>query len=195
MEHPAEKIWPFRFAMKAGLAFLAGSLGPLLLFLIMPFAIRGEVTLVVVAISLTISGWIGARSEHGNPWISIARTVAIGLVTLGISSLAGSLVTFGTDGSEPAHGCARWDLNPHVRRHRNLNPARIPISPLARARQPDDRRRDQATLRSRLSFATWPVARTLYWASVSFPSGATTNVERITPVTVLPYIIFSPHAP
>ena len=94
MEHPAEKIWPFRFAMKAGLAFLAGSLGPLLLFLIMPFAIRGEVTLVVVAISLTISGWIGARSEHGNPWISIARTVAIGLVTLGISSLAGSLVTF-----------------------------------------------------------------------------------------------------
>lgn len=94
MEHPAEKIWPFRFAMKAGLAFLAGSIGPLLLFLIMPFAIRGEVTLVVVAISLTISGWIGARSEHGNPWISIARTVAIGLVTLGISSLAGSLVTF-----------------------------------------------------------------------------------------------------
>ena len=94
MEHPAEKIWPFRFALKSGLAFLAGSLGPLLLFLIMPFAIRGEVTLVVVAISLTVSGWIGARSEHGNPWISIARTVAIGLAALGISSLAGSLVTF-----------------------------------------------------------------------------------------------------
>src|SRR6188768_3733856 len=28
--------------------------------------------------------------------------------------------------------CARRDLNPHVRGHWNLNPARMPISPLAR---------------------------------------------------------------
>ena len=28
--------------------------------------------------------------------------------------------------------CARGDLNPHARRHRNLNPACLPISPLAR---------------------------------------------------------------
>jgi hypothetical protein len=27
--------------------------------------------------------------------------------------------------------CARGDLNPHARRHRNLNPACLPISPLA----------------------------------------------------------------
>src|SRR6188768_571726 len=31
--------------------------------------------------------------------------------------------------------CARGDLNPHVRRHWNLNPARMPISPLARGVQ------------------------------------------------------------
>src|SRR5262249_34294417 len=30
------------------------------------------------------------------------------------------------------HPCARGDLNPHVRRHWNLNPARLPIPPLAR---------------------------------------------------------------
>ena len=30
------------------------------------------------------------------------------------------------------HLCARGDLNPHARRHRNLNPACLPISPLAR---------------------------------------------------------------
>lgn len=28
--------------------------------------------------------------------------------------------------------CGRWDLNPHARRHRNLNPACLPISPLPR---------------------------------------------------------------
>src|SRR4029078_925544 len=28
--------------------------------------------------------------------------------------------------------CARGDLNPHAGRHRNLNPACLPISPLAR---------------------------------------------------------------
>lgn len=31
----------------------------------------------------------------------------------------------------PAAWCARGDLNPHVRRHWNLNPARLPIPPLA----------------------------------------------------------------
>jgi hypothetical protein len=30
--------------------------------------------------------------------------------------------------------CGRWDLNPHARRHRNLNPACLPISPLPRVR-------------------------------------------------------------
>ena len=94
MEHPAEKLWPLRVALKAGLAFVAGGVGPVVLCLVVPVAVRGEVTRVGVAISLTISGWIGARSEHGKAWASIARTVAIGLVTLGISSLAGSLVTF-----------------------------------------------------------------------------------------------------
>jgi len=48
------------------------------------------------------------------------------------------------------------------------------------------------TDRSRRSLATCPVARTLYWASAILPFSSTTNVERITPRTVLPYIVFSP---
>ena len=94
MDEPPSRGWPARFALRTALAFLLGSLGPLLLFLVMPHVIRGEISLVVVGISLAFSGWIGARSEHGNPLASIARTVTIGLVTLGISTLAGSLVTF-----------------------------------------------------------------------------------------------------
>jgi hypothetical protein len=38
-----------------------------------------------------------------------------------------------------------------------------------------------ATFRSRRSLATWPVARTLYWASATLPSGSTTMVERMRP--------------
>jgi hypothetical protein len=45
---------------------------------------------------------------------------------------------------------------------------------------------------SRRSLATWPVALTLYCATSTLPCSSTTNVERITPCTVLPYICFSP---
>lgn len=49
--------------------------------------------------------------------------------------------------------------------------------------------------RSRRALATWPVARTLYIACSIRPSSSTTKIERITPVTVLPYDSFSPYAP
>ena len=38
-----------------------------------------------------------------------------------------------------------------------------------------------STLRSRRSFATCPVARTLYCATATRPSGSTTTVDRIKP--------------
>ena len=38
-----------------------------------------------------------------------------------------------------------------------------------------------SSLRSRRSFATCPVARTLYWANATLPSGSITMVERISP--------------
>ncbi|SDR21279.1 hypothetical protein SAMN04489718_4181 [Actinopolyspora saharensis] len=39
---------------------------------------------------------------------------------------------------------------------------------------------------SRRSRSTWPVALTLYFACWILPSASTTNVERITPWTILP---------
>jgi hypothetical protein len=39
----------------------------------------------------------------------------------------------------------------------------------------------EASPRSRRSLATWPVARTLYCATATFPSGSTTMVDRISP--------------
>ena len=46
--------------------------------------------------------------------------------------------------------------------------------------------------RSRRSLATWPVARMLYCANAILPYSSTTKVDRITPCTVLPYMVFSP---
>ncbi|WP_159096566.1 hypothetical protein [Miniimonas sp. S16] len=51
-------------------------------------------TVPVVGLSLVVSGWVGSRSEHGRAWVAILRTVVIGVVVLGISTVAGSLVTF-----------------------------------------------------------------------------------------------------
>ena len=92
--------------------------------------------------------------------------------------------------------CARRDSNPHARRHQDLNLGRLPIPPLAlcrahstdlsadsRMRRPSlsvsRRQSTPSAVRRRL---TCPVARTLYWANVTVPSGATTTVERMTPV-------------
>jgi hypothetical protein len=44
----------------------------------------------------------------------------------------------------------------------------------------------QSRPRSLRSFATWPVAFTLYCACSTFPSSSMTKVDRMTPVTVLP---------
>lgn len=86
--------WPWASAGKAALAFLVGSLGPLIVLLVAPSWLRGEITVFAVSVSLITSGFIGSRSEHASAWASILRTVLVGLVVLGISALAGSLVTF-----------------------------------------------------------------------------------------------------
>src|SRR5690625_257443 len=52
-----------------------------------------------------------------------------------------------------------------------------------------------SNFRSRRNLATCPVAFTLYCASVIFPDSSTTNVERMTPSTILPYIFLGPNAP
>ena len=56
-------------------------------------------------------------------------------------------------------------------------------------------RRHSSIPRSRLSLATCPVALTLRKACSMTPAGEMTKVERITPVTTLPYSFFSPYAP
>lgn len=86
--------WPWRFGALAGTAFLLGSVIPLILLTVLPWSTRGEVTLVVLVLTLAISGWIGANSAYSSPLRSMIRTVMVGVVTLGFSALAGTLVNF-----------------------------------------------------------------------------------------------------
>lgn len=88
------KRWPWMRATYSGLAFLFGSVIPLTFLVLLPFSSRGEITLIAVIAALAVSGWVGHYSEHTGAWRAILRTVAVGLITLGISTLAGSVVTF-----------------------------------------------------------------------------------------------------
>lgn len=85
---------PWTAALRSAGAFFVGSALPLLFLLILPWDIRGEVTVVSVLIALAVSGWIGHLVDHSSPWRSMFRTILVGAVILGISTLAGSLVTF-----------------------------------------------------------------------------------------------------
>lgn len=88
-------IWaPWKAAFRSAGAFLLGSVLPLLFLLILPWDIRGEVTVVSVMIALAISGWIGHLVDHSSAWWSMLRTMIVGAIILGISTWAGSLVTF-----------------------------------------------------------------------------------------------------
>lgn len=89
---PASLSW--RMASRAALAFLVGSLAPLLILLLAPWSSRGEITVVAVSVSLVISAYIGSRSEHSSALGAIGRTLLMGFTVLGISVVAGRLVTF-----------------------------------------------------------------------------------------------------
>lgn len=90
--HPAR--WPWLQGLLAAGVFLLGSLLPLLFLLLLPWNVRGEVTVTSVMIALAISGWLGHLVDHTTAWKSMLRTMAVGALILGISTVAGSLVTF-----------------------------------------------------------------------------------------------------
>lgn len=85
---------PWKTAFRSAGAFFLGSVLPLVFLLILPWDIRGEITVVSVMIALAISGWLGHLVDHSSPWWSMLRTMLVGAIILGISTWAGSLVTF-----------------------------------------------------------------------------------------------------
>lgn len=86
--------WPWKRALYAAFSFCVGTVVPLLFLLILPWSVRGEATLAFVVAALALSGWIGHYAEHTSALRSMVRTVLVGLATLGVSTLAGTFVTF-----------------------------------------------------------------------------------------------------
>lgn len=84
--------WQPAFAgLTSGFAFLLGSLIPLLITVFVPVAIEAWVILGAVVVSLTLTSLVAARTGHLPLGRTLARTLAVGVVTLGVSYLAGRL--------------------------------------------------------------------------------------------------------
>lgn len=84
------EYWPpWRFAAFAGLAFAIGALVPILLVTFIHTSAGTVVSLLAIVVSLTLMSLVGARFGGTRPWLTAARAVTIGLVTLGLASLAG----------------------------------------------------------------------------------------------------------
>ena len=88
----SEYFSPLRVGLATGLAFAIGAVVPVLMVTFIHTSAGTEVSLLAVALSLTLTSIIGARLGGTRPWVTAARAVTIGLLTLGLASLAGSFL-------------------------------------------------------------------------------------------------------
>nr|WP_300148277.1 VIT1/CCC1 transporter family protein [Propionicimonas sp.] len=83
---------PWLAALRSGLGFLFGSAVPVLVSLLLPGPWLDEFLLLAVAISLVGTGLVLARLGHSRVVATLLRSVLIGLASLGLSYLVGSLI-------------------------------------------------------------------------------------------------------
>ncbi|ODT99749.1 MAG: hypothetical protein ABS81_25160 [Pseudonocardia sp. SCN 72-86] len=83
---------PLFTATLAGVAFMIGSAVPLLMILVAPTGLRIPVTFVAVVLALGITATIVARLGGASMWRTIVRTVSIGLVTMLLTLVGGTLI-------------------------------------------------------------------------------------------------------
>mgnify|MGYP000505779609 FL=1 len=88
-----EHVSPTAAAMSSFVAFAAGSALPLLTATAMPWPeARIPATIVAVAASLALTGFIASRIGGSKPVRAVVRNVAVSLLTMGITYAIGSLV-------------------------------------------------------------------------------------------------------
>jgi VIT1/CCC1 family predicted Fe2+/Mn2+ transporter len=81
-----------RAGIGSAIAYLLGAAIPLIITVVVPVAAESSLILVAVVASLIVTSSIGARTGHMNLTRALARALAVGLGTLGVSYLAGSLI-------------------------------------------------------------------------------------------------------
>ncbi|GJF06518.1 VIT1/CCC1 transporter family protein [Pseudonocardia sp. D17] len=82
---------PWSTAVLAGVAFMIGSAVPLLVILLTPAALRGAVTFVAVVLALCLTSAVVASLGGTSVRRTILRTVAIGVATMSLTLLGGTL--------------------------------------------------------------------------------------------------------
>ena len=83
---PVAPIWS---GVTGSLAFMLGAAVPLAITWLAPVAIETTAILLAVTASLILTSVIAARAGHLELWKVLARTLAVGLGTMGVSYLAG----------------------------------------------------------------------------------------------------------
>jgi len=83
-----------RIGRACAAAFMVGSLVPVPFLTIGPVVVRELVLAVAVIFALSVSAVIGARADHTNATRTLTRTLTIGVGTMAVSLIAGSLLSF-----------------------------------------------------------------------------------------------------
>jgi vacuolar iron transporter family protein len=84
-------ISPLRDALAVSAAFAAGAVLPWLAVVLIPGPSRAPVTFVIVLAALALTGWVSARISEVPPVLPIARTAAIGSLSMLITYFAGQV--------------------------------------------------------------------------------------------------------
>lgn len=79
-------------SLDAAIAFTIGSLLPLLISAFLPGRIDAWATVLVVVASLTVTSVVAARHNGAPVWRTVLRSVAVGVASLTVSSIAGSVL-------------------------------------------------------------------------------------------------------
>jgi VIT1/CCC1 family predicted Fe2+/Mn2+ transporter len=81
-----------RAGIGSAIAYLLGAAIPLIVTLVVPAAVESSLILASVLVSLILTSAIGARTGHMNLPRTLVRALTVGLATMAVSYLAGSLV-------------------------------------------------------------------------------------------------------
>ena len=83
---------PILTGISAGLSFAVGASIPLLITTLAPISLDAVALLIAVVVSLTLTSIIAAKSSYMSAPRTILRSLIVGLGTMGISFLAGSVL-------------------------------------------------------------------------------------------------------
>jgi VIT1/CCC1 family predicted Fe2+/Mn2+ transporter len=81
-----------RAGVGSAMAYLLGAAIPLIVTVVVPAAVESWLILAAVFVSLIVTSSIGARTGRMNLPRTLARALTVGLGTLAVSYLAGSLI-------------------------------------------------------------------------------------------------------